>query len=476
MAEGEARVLIVDDEKDFCEILFHVIRKEGFAPLVAHDGETALEMVRVGIPDALLLDVKMPGLDGMEVLRRAKKVDPELPVLMITAYGGLHGAVQAMREGAFDYLAKPLNNRELIEKLRRALTNKKLKPRKPLAGSTPKHSSMLHLEEIMGPSDAVRRICADVRLVAASNFTVVLQGETGTGKELVARAIHAASLRREGAMVPLDCGAIPETLFESELFGHEKGAFTGATIRRAGKFEMAQAGTLFLDEIANMPISSQTKLLRAIQERSFFRVGGQDPITVDVRLLVATNQDLNTAVSEGVFSRDLLYRLSEFTILIPSLRDRKEDILHLSNRFVKATNAELNKRVKGFSDSALQVLLEQRWPGNVRQLRAAVRRAVLHAEDLIQPEHLILDGSNPAAVPETPASQDSRWEGLSLKEIIRRSTVDLERRVLEWTIKKTKGNKAEAARLLQIDYKTIHSKVKQYGIKYNPEEHDDKKE
>lgn len=476
MSISETRILIVDDEKDFCEILFHVVKKEGFAPLVAHDGETALEMVRIGMPDALLLDVKMPGLDGMEVLRRAKKIDPDLPVLMITAYGGLHGAVQAMREGAVDYLVKPLDNRELIEKLRRALANRNPKPKIPATGFGIRHSSMLDLEEIMGPSDAVRNIVSDVRLVGASNFTVVIQGETGTGKELVARAIHKASLRHETTMVPLDCGAIPETLLESELFGYEKGAFTGATSRRAGKFEMAQGGTLFLDEIANMPLSSQTKLLRAIQERTFYRVGGRDPVTVDVRLVVATNQDLNTAVSQSKFSRDLLYRLSEFTILIPALRERKEDILHLSNRFVRATNAELNKEVRGFSDSALQILLEHRWPGNVRQLRAAVRRAVLQAENLIQPEHLVLDGLNPKAEAKISPAQDSQWDGLSLREIMRRNSVDLERRVLGWAIRKTKGNKAEAARLLHIDYKTIHSKVKQYGIKFHPEEHDDQKE
>jgi len=476
MSKSEARVLIVDDEKDFCKILFHVIRREGFAPLVAHDGETALEMVRAGIPDALLLDVKMPDIDGMEVLRRSKKIDPDLPVVMITAHGGLHGAVQAMKEGAFDYLAKPLNNRELIEKLQRALANRGPRPKKPAGGADVKISSMLRLEDIMGPSDAVKKIIADVRLVAASNFTVIIQGETGTGKELVAGAIHRSSLRHETPMVPLDCGAIPESLFESELFGHEKGAFTGALARRCGKFEMAQAGTLFLDEIANMPISSQTKLLRAIQERTFFRVGGRDPVTVDVRLLVASNRDLNTAVSEGKFSRDLLYRLSEFTIVIPPLRERKEDVLHLSSRFVKSTNAELNKKVKGFSDSALQILLDHRWPGNVRQLRAAVRRAVLQAEDLIRPEHLALDGLRTSAGPEIPTAEDSQWDGQSLKEIIRKNTALLERRVLEWTIRKTGGNKAEAARLLQIDYKTIHSKAKQYGIRFHPEDHDDQKE
>ncbi len=476
MSTREARILIVDDEKDFCEILFHVVRREGFAPLVAHNGETALEMIRVGMPDALLLDVKMPGMDGMEVLRQSRALDPELPVLMITAYGGVNGAVEAMKEGAFDYLAKPLNNHELVEKLRRALANRGHKQKKLPIGKRTKNSSVLDLEDIMGPSDSVQKIISDVKLVAASNFTVVLQGETGTGKELVARAIHKESLRNETPMVPLDCGAIPETLFESELFGYEKGAFTGATTRRLGKFEMAQGGTLFLDEITNMPLSCQIKLLRAIQERSFFRVGGGEPVTVDIRLIVATNQDLNTAVSLDKFSRDLLYRLSEFTILIPALRDRKDDIFHLCNRFMKATNAELNKRVQGFSDSALQMLFEQEWPGNVRQLRAAIRRAVLQAEDLIRPEHLILDGPCPGAGPTAISPTNSDWDGLSLREIMHRNAEDLERRVLGWMLTKAKGNKAKAARLLQIDYKTIHSKLKQYGIKYNPEEHDGQKE
>jgi two-component system nitrogen regulation response regulator GlnG len=263
-------------------------------------------------------------------------------------------------------------------------------------------------------------------------------------------------------------------LFESELFGYEKGAFTGAINQQAGKFEMAQGGTLFLDEIGNMPRNCQTKLLRAIQERTFFRIGGRKPVNVDVRLLVATNQDLVTKVAGGLFSRDLFYRLSEFTILIPPLRDRKEDIIHLAKRFLRATNQELNKKVRRFSDTALEILVEYPWPGNVRQLRSAVRRAVLQADTVIRPEHLSIERAQQEIdTGISPNPIDSSLDGVSLKDIVRRAVIDVERRTLARVLRKTKGNKAEAARLLLVDYKTIHSKIKQYGITIHSEGNDE---
>jgi two-component system nitrogen regulation response regulator GlnG len=278
-------------------------------------------------------------------------------------------------------------------------------------------------------------------------------------------------------MVPLDCGAIPETLFESELFGYEKGAFTGALTARAGKFELAQGGTLFLDEIGNMPLLCQTKLLRAIQERTFFRVGGRDAVTVNVRLLVATNQDLSACVSRGTFSRDLFYRLNEFTVTIPPLRERKEDIVHLCQRILKATNLELNKKVRGFTDSAIRLLVEHPWPGNVRQLRSTIRRAVLQTDTSVGPEHIGLE--NPSWETATAVFScvpDPSEDGLPLREIVKRTTVEVERRVLTRVLRKTKGNKAEAARLLQVDYKTIHSKLKEYAIEIYPEDNNDQKD
>ncbi|MFH1114410.1 MAG: sigma-54 dependent transcriptional regulator [Pseudomonadota bacterium] len=476
MGQTLGRVLVVDDEEDFCQILFVLLKTEGFEPMVAHNGESALDMIRRGLPDAVLLDIRMPGIDGMEVLRRSKAMQPGIPFLLMTAYGGINDAVEAMKEGAYDFLIKPLDNESLVEKLSSAISLAGPLKVESRESDGEEDAASLHLREIMGPSKEIGKVIKDIAVVAPSNFTVIIRGETGTGKELVARAVHQASERAESRMVPLDCGAIPETLFESELFGYEKGAFTGAVSLRAGKFEMAQGGTLFLDEIGNMPINCQAKLLRAIQERTFFRVGGKEPVAVNVRLLVATNQELGTSISRGQFSRDLYYRLSEFTISIPSLKERKADIEHLSNRFLKATNLELNKKVRGFSDRSLELLIRHPWPGNVRQLRSTVRRAVLQADKVIQPEHLSLE--NPTWETDTDVFEHCAgpaWEGLSLKEIVKRGTTELECRVLTSVLRKTGGNKAEAARLLQVDYKTMHTKVKRYGIAVHSEVDDEQK-
>ncbi|MDA8408130.1 MAG: sigma-54 dependent transcriptional regulator [Deltaproteobacteria bacterium] len=475
MGPTGARVLIVDDEKDFCDILFRVVKRAGFTALVAHDGEMALEMVRLGLPDIVLLDVRMPGMDGIEVLKRVKKLNPTLPVLMITAYSGIHDAVEAIKEGAYDYLPKPLDNNALLQKIRKAISERQGSTKKSELGKksdVKPDLTLRQLKTLMGPSAIVDRLISDLNLVASSNFSVVIQGETGSGKELVAQAIHGLSARSDKLIVPVDCGAIPETLFESEVFGHEKGAFTGAIANRAGKFEMAHGGTLFLDEISNMPMSCQAKLLRAIQEKTFFRVGGRQPITMDVRLIIATNRDLNTEVALGRFSRDLFYRLSEFTIVIQPIRDRKEDVVYLADRFRMTTNQELNKNVLGFSDSALDLIKSYSWPGNVRQLKAAIRRAVLQSDEWVSPESLVLDSEEvtPAVSDSGVSVEGDAWDGLSLKEIVQKTTADVESRILAKVLRKTGGNKAKAARLLQIDYKTIHSKIKQYGIKLYSEE------
>jgi two-component system nitrogen regulation response regulator GlnG len=465
MNSRASRILIVDDEEAVCDVLFRLLERQGYMPTIATNGETALEMVRLGIPDLMLLDIKMPGIDGMEVLRAAKKMAPNLPVFMITAWGGIDGAVEAMKQGAHDYLIKPLNRKDLIARIQKTL--KKRNP-DPLSAARSDHSRaelFARFRQVFGPSEGVAEIISEIVLVGPSDFSVVIQGETGTGKELVARAIHETSLRADKPIIPVDCGAIPETLFESELFGYEKGAFTGAVGEKAGKFEMAQGGTLFMDEISNLPLASQTKLLRAIQEKSFFKVGGTKPVNVDVRLITATNMNLTEAVKTGKFSRDLFYRLSEFTITVPPLRERMEDIIHIADKIIEATNHELGKSVQGFSEAALTALIQYKWPGNVRELRSAIRRAVLHADTRVEPEHLALHDTSCDREGAPAHHSDFPWEGLSLKEIVRRNTIELERAVLVGALKKTGGNKAKAARLLQIDYTTIHAKIKQYGIR-----------
>jgi DNA-binding NtrC family response regulator len=353
-------------------------------------------------------------------------------------------------------------NCEVVRVAHRALAERELKLKARALSNQLKGKSSL--QEKMGPSDVVARLVSEVNRVAESDFTVVIIGETGSGKEVVARAIHEASSRSKGPFIPVDCGAIPETLLESELFGHERGAFTGAEVQKPGKFEIAQGGTLFLDEISNMPMGSQAKLLRVLQEKKVYRVGGTKAIQVNVRLLVASNQDLHELALSSSFRRDLFYRLNEFTITIPPLRDRKEDIPYLAKRFLDNANLELNKQVKGFSEIALNTLFAYNWPGNVRQLRSIIRRAALLADELITEKHLELKRVDVPGMAFTPKVQGTPWKNLSLKEILQQSISTVEREVFTQILKQTGGNKAKAARLLQVDYKTIHEKVKKLGI------------
>lgn len=462
MTERRARILIVDDEKDICTLLSSLMKREGFEALVSQNGDTAIKMIRSEAPDIMLLDVKMPAMDGMEVLRQAKNLDRDLPVVMITAYAEIHGAVEAIRAGAHDYLAKPFDNHEVIRVIHRALAERELK--RKIHDLSNRLQENISLKEMMGPSDAVARVIFEVNRVAELDFTVIIIGETGSGKELIARAIHNGSGRSKVSFIPVDCGAIPETLLESELFGHEKGAFTGAVVQKPGKFEIAQGGTLFLDEISNMPLGSQGKLLRVLEEKKVYRVGGTKPVNVNVRLIVATNQDLQALTNSDSFRRDLFYRLNEFIITIPALRERKEDIPYLAKRFLDTANIELNKGVKEFSQSALEALLAYDWPGNVRELRSVIRRAALLADEIITEIHLDLKGVSVPGLAFIPKVQGMPWKNSSLKEIIHQSNTAIEREVLFQVLKSVGGNKAKAARLLQIDYKTIHTKVKKFGI------------
>ncbi len=465
MTHSGSKILIADDETDICELLSQCMAREGLTPVVVRTGQAALEKVRSEHPDTLIVALKLPDTDGMEVLHAAKALDEDLPVILITGYPEIRGAVAAMRAGAHDYLAKPIKDHEVLRVVFRALNEHALKSK--IRSLSSKIEDEASLREFMGPSDAVSRLISDVSRVARTNFSVLILGETGSGKELVAHAIHQLSPRFEAPFIAVDCGAVPETLLESELFGHEKGAFTGADKQKAGTFEMAHGGTLLLDEISNMPLGSQAKLLRVLQEKRMYHIGSTRPISTDVRVLAASNQDLHRLGEAGSFRRDVYFRLNEFTISIPPLRERKEDILYLAKRFMDQTNLELQKNVLNFTQSAVDALLAHGWPGNIRQLRSAIRRAVLLADDTITEQHL---GIQPvSSLPKllnldyAPIAGSSNGRQ-SLKEMMHHHIIAVEREILIRTLRETGGNKAKAARLLQIDYKTIHSKIREYGI------------
>ncbi len=449
------RILITDDEQDVRHVLGTLLQVAGFEPTEAADGLAALQILRNAPPDAVLLDIHMPGMNGMQVLREMGKLGTIPPIVMLTAFGTIHSAVEAMREGAFDYLTKPFDNEALLSVVRRAVEHHGWRTRS-------QHDSSLAV--LMGPSDAIQKLSAMVKLVASTEFTVVISGETGAGKELVAKEIHRCSQRSAGPFMPVDCGSISPTLIESELFGHMKGAFTGADHTQAGKFEEAAGGTLFLDEVQNLSLGVQTKLLRALQERRICRVGSSHPIDLDVRIVAATNEDLPGLIEAGRFRRDLYHRLNEFAIAVRPLSARPTDLIYLADRFIQQTCRELNKMASSVTEEAQKVLLAHHWPGNVRELRNVIRRAVLVAGSQIHPEHLQIEGQAPANRPIAAADSEQPFEPMSLKAFVRQSTIQQERAILVRALQYTHGNHAEAARLLQIDYKTLRIKTKQYDI------------
>ena len=484
---ARAKILIVDDLEEARWVLSNLIQHAGFEPVMAANGEEALVRIRQEAPDVVLLDVRLPDIDGFEVLTRAKAHDKTMPVIMVTAYGKTPDAVRAIRAGAYDYLAKPFINEDIVLTVRRAIEEKAL--RRQLRQLRDLPQQMCSLLDSMGTSANVRHILREVEQVAPTNFSVLVTGETGTGKELVAQAIHAASPRAAKPFVAIDCGAIPESLIESELFGHEKGAFTGAHHAKAGAFELAGEGTIFLDEIGNLPLVMQGRLLRVLEERKIHRIGSTNERDVDFRVVAATNLDLRAMMDRQAFRRDIYYRLAEFTICLPPLRERKEDLPFLVNRFIADANQELKKQVRGLSDSAWGLVQQYGWPGNARELRNQLRRAVLlcdDAEDMIssellgmlderrspsaclgpdQPERRCpLNGGPQACSLLNPVALLASGASLPLKALVEPITTQVERAILLQALELTKGNKAHAARLLHIDYKTIRSKLKAYEI------------
>ena len=490
MKDSPIRVLIVDDGC-LSHALSERLRGRGLQLQDTDDVAKTLELVRLGWPDVVLLDCDMPHVNGMELLRRIREMDGGLSVIMITPSPNFREAMEAVKAGVSDYLAMPCNEDDLMAAIGNAPTGN----HRPgdFRGAKQEGGEDGSLLSLMGGSEKVRRVAAEVARVAPTNFSVIIVGETGVGKELVAHAIHLQSRQPANRFLSVDCGAISDTLIENELFGHERGAFTGADRMGIGKFEAASGGSLFLDEISNLPVGMQTKLLRVLAEKRVYRIGSTAGVQVDVRVIAATNQDLRSLVVANNFREDLFHRLSEYVIHVPPLRERRQDILFLAKRFLTSTNRELGKNVRGFSEAAILLLLTSDWPGNVRELRNVVRRAVLLASDVIAPEHLGLQISPASTLPQLssrqagmdrnmlppqqarrlletpgrmpPASVEFPDEGhLSLKEIVLHNTIQIERTVLVETLQRAGGNKAKAARMLQIDYKTIHTKIRQYGI------------
>jgi DNA-binding NtrC family response regulator len=455
----QGRVLIVDDEKAMVLALRGVLVKEGYQVESAHSGEEALRLIEGGSFHVVVTDLSMNGISGMQVLERARALDPDVEVVMITAHGSEKAAVQAMKLGAADYLPKPFDNDELRVVVRRVMETALLRRdhRRLLAQV---HGAFGY-ENIIGTSPAMRRLFESVEKVADTDVTVLIRGESGTGKELVANALHYRSPRRSKAMVKMNCAALSRELVESELFGHEKGAFTGAIARREGKFEAADGGTLFLDEVGDMPLETQAKLLRAIQEREFERVGGNTPIRVDVRILAATNQDLEAGVAAGRFREDLYYRLRVVELVIPPLAERREDIPLLVEHFLKDTAARLRREVKPLTGDALRACVAHEWKGNVRELRSAVEQALLLAPGPeITADDLFGRAAPPAPAPAAPAG----GAPASFREAKERLVTQFERDFLLGALRRHGGNISKAAEEVGMYRQNFQQKMRELGI------------
>ncbi len=461
---NQAQILIVDDDKAHRSMLRMLLKGWGYDVTEADDGSTAVELVRERAFDAVLTDVRMAHMDGITTLGEIKAWNPSIPVLIMTAWSSVQSAVEALRLGAYDYLTKPLDFDNLRLSLERALDHTRLvaenqELRRRLGGQS----------SILGRSQAVRDMLALISTVGPTEATVLITGESGTGKELVARSIQELSQRKDKPFVTINCAALAENLLESELFGHEKGAFTGADKRREGRFVQAHTGTLFLDEIGEMPLSLQAKLLRVLQQGEVQRVGSDSVLKVDVRLVAATNRNLAQEVSEGRFREDLFYRLNVIGIEVPPLRERQEDIPVLAAFFLERYAAANRKTLKGFTPQAMDAMLRYAWPGNVRELENAVERAViLSTADYVTERALPLCVQQAQAAPAPEAVEQhivsSPASVTAVPSLSNLSLDDLEKLAIQATLRETEDNKSEAARRLGITRATLHSKLKRYGL------------
>jgi DNA-binding NtrC family response regulator len=456
-----AQILIVEDKDSLRTMLRHALERPGHAVIEARDQPEAIRMMQQSQPALVLSDLRLPEGDGFGVLRASKEIDPDVPVIVMTAYGSIEDAVAAMKEGALDFLAKPIDPDHLVLLVSRALEQRRLVTENLLMKE--ELAIRRGAPQLIGDDPSLRKLFASLQRAAATDTTVLIEGESGTGKELFARSLHALSPRAEAPFVAINCAAIPENLLETELFGYEKGAFTGAAQRKIGKFEMAHRGTLFLDEIGEMALPLQAKILRALEERRFERVGGTSQVQIDVRLVAATNRALKAAIAARRFREDLYFRLSVFPITVPPLRDRPGDIPLLARFFVERFCRDMKKRTLSFSQSAIEMLQAYRWPGNVRELQNCIERAVILADsDAIQPRHLNLSLAPPEREAPSPWAQIDLTG--TLAEATRRVISQVERIKLETALREADGNKGRASELLHLSYKMLLMKLREHRL------------
>ena len=488
------KVLVIDDDRDMCLLLKKFLERNNYEVIDFTSGKKALAWYEENIPDIVLCDLRLEDISGIEILQKMKSTNPGLPFLIITGYSDVRSAVEIMRHGAYDYITKPLFPDEILVTIKQALANKDVAKKQPVmspvktaegnAGNNANVEFEMHEDYVVGPSQSFQQILKQVKLVAPTNYSVIIYGETGSGKEAVANEIHRHSKRSKEPFIAIDCGALSKGLAASELFGHEKGSFTGALNQKVGSFELANGGTIFLDEVANLSYEVQVSLLRVVQERKMRRVGGTKDIELDVRIIVASNEKLWNATQSGKFREDLYHRFNEFSIDIPPLRERREDIMHFANFFLRVTNRELEKSVKGFSQDVINAFNNYVWFGNLRELRNVVKRAVLLSDDdvvelkslpfeitnyeklnefiHVQPVRTLQINEAPAPAP-TPPVQTARTGNLDLKS----ASIDAEYETILAALKQVNFNKSKAAKLMKIDRKTLYNKIKEYQMLIN---------
>lgn len=457
---NDRHILIVDDEPEHCLVVSQALQAAGYATEVAQDGPRALALSREKRFDLYLLDIRMQPMDGIQVLQTLRSLDPEIQVIMLSALGDVDVAVKCMKLGAYDFLSKPINLDELMITVGNAMKSMQLQ--QEVQTLRTQIQIQQSTDQLLGESPKMQELLHTIEQVARHDITVMIRGESGTGKELTARALHASSRRAHAPFISVDCATLPETLVESELFGYERGAFTGASGRKLGRFEQAGEGTLFLDEIGNLDVAVQIKLLRVLQERRFTRLGGKEELPFRATVVTATNLNLEHAIREGRFREDLYYRLNEFVPHLPPLRERREDIPLLVKHFIDMFNLSFKKKIKGLNAEVLNCFMNYPWPGNIREMKNLIKRAVVLADDEIEIRHLPEQAfGDPGLLPE--AGVQTAASG-SLKDIVHKEVASVETRVIRQTLEACRWNRSLAAKQLEIDYKTLYNKMKEYKI------------